>query len=518
MARQPCVQVRKGGRGDCILPDIMPRSSGSDLRSGVPGQSLASMIELPIDAERSPSALILGRQVCSPMNLRKQRRAAGFSCRASSSSCAHAESGCVRGNASNRFTLERGNASNRSTSERSAARMMSLPSLAPEVGRVPSQSNKTSCRPPVMPHFRKHPMKIDDNMLSKESRERPPIARTDNVLRKGSLERASSAKRKSHDRVARLTRLVDVLLSPEVQVPAPAEVADIPVRFTDGQVADIFLRHVPGVQSFLFRDQAGQYSLKFIQSVYRNGLAAFKGTNLDQHLIRLMRLIVQHGADDGPNASSYLREVAEAFMDCQAIQARTIERVGLSILGVVADFRGLVVRLVGEYKIMALKMLAAERISQLRLPEDANPVHYESRLTMELGLQLGLNANDIRRAAFDQHARQRFKNIPENEKAAVAARCRELFDVQALVQAFAAEVNSFSTESPSNSLPRLFLNWASTRLTLKHIVFDEETCTHVDVGELLAMAILEDLFLGQPGATSSEFYRGQRIATLFSSA
>jgi len=210
-----------------------------------------------------------------------------------------------------------------------------------------------------------------------------------------------------------------------------------------------------------------------------------------------------------------LSEVAEAFMDCQAVQARVVERVGLRIRGVTTNFRGLVIALVGEYKTMALKMLAAERIAQGKAHDDATPTHYENRLTADLGQQLGINADDVRRAALDEHARARFGKLSTQDVQAASARTQELFDMEALLQALVSELNSFSASSTPDSLPRLFLEWASENMTEKHIVFDEETCTHIDVDSVLAMAVLETLFLGQLCALANETYREIKLCDLF---
>jgi len=313
----------------------------------------------------------------------------------------------------------------------------------------------------------------------------------------------------------RTSRLVAALLSPAVQVQEPADVEDVPCKLSPEEVAQVFSDHVPGVCNFLFRQQPGVYSLNFIVAAYETGLAAFRNTPLHSHFTRLLRLVVHYGHENRPGASGYLREVAEAFMDCQAVQARTVERVGLQIQGVTVDFRGLVVALLGDYKGLALKMLAAERIMKLHLPEDDNPVHYENRLTADIGPRLGLDAVEIRRAELDEHARSRFRRLPEADRDAAAARCRELFDLDAFLGAFSGEVNSFSADSPSNSLPCQFLNWVSEQLTQKHIVFDEDTCSRVEVDRPLLIAVLEHLFLAGTQASAKEIYRGESVRELF---
>merc|ERR1719379_368029 len=100
----------------------------------------------------------------------------------------------------------------------------------------------------------------------------------------------------------------------------------------------------------MYRDQCTK-SIDLLTSVYQGGVQAYQGTTIWSHLLSLFRVIVHHGYDRQKDCSKHLREVAEAFMDCQAVQARVIERVGLEIKGLAPNFRGLVTKLVGEYKI-----------------------------------------------------------------------------------------------------------------------------------------------------------------------
>jgi len=304
-------------------------------------------------------------------------------------------------------------------------------------------------------------------------------------------------------------------MSASVQSATPQD-AEVPTaRLSQQQVAAVFKRHVPGVQNFLFRQQPGQYSLNFLQVAYKDGFRAFKNTPLHEHFLGLFRLIVHHGHEDKDGASGYLVEVAEAFMDCQAVQARAVERVGLRIRGVSQDFRGLVVSLVDEYKIWAVKMLAAEHLQQRVVQDDETPTHYENRLIADLGGKLGLNPADVRRARHDEHARSRFKPLNGRKAEAAMARCREHFDAEAMVKTFVAEANSFSSESPAESLPMLFLQWASENLVEKHLVFDEETCSTVDIDFTFGISVLEVLFLGATAAPAGECFRKVELRDLF---
>jgi len=147
--------------------------------------------------------------------------------------------------------------------------------------------------------------------------------------------------------------------------------------------------------------------------------------------------------------------------------------------------------------------------------DDENPTHYENRLTADLGSRLGLNAADVRRAEHDEHANSRFHRLRSKDAEAAMVRCRELFDMEALVRNFVSEVNSFSDKSSSESLPRLFLDWACKNLSEQHIVFDEETCSRVDIDSVFALSVLEHLFLGRSYGCSDDSFRGIELHRLF---
>jgi len=313
----------------------------------------------------------------------------------------------------------------------------------------------------------------------------------------------------------RIAQLKVCLASSEVQVPEALQVEEEPSRLSSEEVRQIFIDNVPGVQNFLFREQMGNYSLNFLTSCYRDGFRAFRGTDLHDHLLWLLRLVVHHGEAGGQDASRHLREVAEAFQECQAVQARAVERAGLQIRGMSTDFPGMLTRLSGEYKSVAVQMLAAQHVVERSLREDPVPTHYTHRLTVDLGQELGLNADDMRRAALDKLAEDRFEPLGETDVQESADRCRELFDVDAMLAAFVAEVNGFNAGSAPDSLPRLFLVWAAEHLADKHVVFDQQTCSHVEVTSDFALAVFEKVFTGKTHVPASELYRGQRMLALF---
>eukprot|EP00913_Durusdinium_trenchii_P021508 g20211.t1 len=284
-------------------------------------------------------------------------------------------------------------------------------------------------------------------------------------------------------RDARLAALVDLLLSSNVQVPLPAEAKEEPEKLKQEEVKKVFKDRSSNLES----------------------------TPMDNHLKWLMRSIVHYGHEKKPGASRYLKEVAEAFLDCQAVQARVVERVGLELLGVSQDFRGLVRAMVGDYKVMAIKMLAIDHLSRGVVSDDGNPTHYENRLTADLGSILGLNKDDIRRADLDEHAGNRFPRLRGDNAKQASQRCKELFDVEALARTLCNEVNSFSESTSKDSLPGQFMKWADETMTQKHLIFDEDTCTKVEVEMPLAIALLEVLFSGKPGSELDEEYRGVQI-------
>lgn len=377
-------------------------------------------------------------------------------------------------------------------------------------------SSKSSPSKPPKPAKQAKQAKQESKPEEKKVQAKPEVTLSPEVPTPSASSKSTLPDRTLASRADRLCRLRTRLLSSAVQLPVPSQASEEQSRLSSAEVAKVFERHVPGVENFLYRQQHGVHSLKFIQSAYEEGLRAFHGTDLNNHLLWLFRLVVHQGADDKPGASKYLREVAEAFTDCQAVQARTIEKVGLQLRGLSLDFRGQLVRLVGEYKAMAIKMLAVEECTKLGGPDDYNdPAHFENRLIADLGEMAGLNKADIRQAEVDTHAHSRFRPFKGNKLEKASARLHELFDLEALLKAFAAEVSTFGAQSQQDSLPRLFLEWAGERMKEKHIVFDEDTCTQVELGDELALAVVEVVFLGMPSCTDEDTYRGSRILELF---
>jgi hypothetical protein len=326
--------------------------------------------------------------------------------------------------------------------------------------------------------------------------------------------KVSVSTRDSASPTSRARTLVDVLLSNAAQMPLPAEAHEEPARLSEEEVERVFAQHVPHLRRLFYRGKPGSYIVRFLTACYRDGLGVFQGNPLNEHLIRLFRALVHHGAIEGAKAGRLLTDVAEAFTDCQAVQARAIERAGLELLGLSSDFRGWLLQLLGDYKSFAVKMLAVEHVQQYNLREDQIPTHYENRLTADLGDLLGLNRADIRRAELDGHASDRFERLSQERRLEAAARARELFDLDAFLHALVAEFRSFSSESPSDSLPATFVDWASKNLVVPHAVLDEESCTDVVVDRIFVMAMLEKIFLGEP-PSSQDVYRGCPVHELF---
>eukprot|EP00932_Pfiesteria_piscicida_P008314 SRR837773.1869.p1 GENE.SRR837773.1869~~SRR837773.1869.p1 ORF type:complete len:453 (-),score=105.07 SRR837773.1869:16-1353(-) len=322
-------------------------------------------------------------------------------------------------------------------------------------------------------------------------------------------------------REQRMRRLVEYLLSPAAQ---PKELEELPEQdplLSDDEVRHLFVQHVPGVEEFVFRGQHNNFSLKFIVSAYKTGLRALSGSVVGLHLVWCLRFVVHQAHDGRPGAARQLVELAEGFKDCQAVQARAIERAALQLRQAAPDFPGLLLRHVGEYKAVALKMLTADRLAKgLAMDHDAVPTHYENRLTADVGPLIGANPEEIRLASMDEHATHRFEALAGQAAEEAAARCRELFDCQAMLRSFAAEVNTFGAESHEASMARTFLHWVDENFSSehKHLVFDEETVTRTAVEDDLSLCVFERVFLGEVFAAPDEQIRGVPLVAIFAEA
>merc|ERR1712217_54825 len=58
-------------------------------------------------------------------------------------------------------------------------------------------------------------------------------------------------------------------------------------------------------------------------------------------------------------------------------------------------------------------------------------------------------------------------------------------------------------------------DWACENMCEKHVVFDEETCSCVEVDRTLAIAILETLYLGKLTGLAGDVYRGKKLCDIF---
>lgn len=309
----------------------------------------------------------------------------------------------------------------------------------------------------------------------------------------------------------RLARVAAHACSSAVKKKGSDALEEIPGRLSPEEVEKVLCDHVPGVRDFLFRGQAGQHSLDFIKTAYSSGLRAYSETDLHEYFMWNLRLVVHESLEGKAGAVKHLREIAEAFMDCQAVQARAIERAGLQLRGLCHDFPGLLAELVGEYKVMALRQLSYQCCVKLGGPDESNdPAHFENRLLTDIGGAVGLSEADVKRASLDKHASDRFKVHSAKECNELIKTFRELFDTDALLKALVSELNSFCETSPPESLPRLFLTWADEWMTQKFVILDEETFTQVDVADALGLTVLEVLFFGRPGCPRNEMYRDER--------
>eukprot|EP00931_Biecheleriopsis_adriatica_P066348 TRINITY_DN40729_c0_g1_i1.p1 TRINITY_DN40729_c0_g1~~TRINITY_DN40729_c0_g1_i1.p1 ORF type:complete len:642 (+),score=187.44 TRINITY_DN40729_c0_g1_i1:58-1926(+) len=314
----------------------------------------------------------------------------------------------------------------------------------------------------------------------------------------------------------RLRRLAAHVSSSAVKVQEAEDLEEVPAKLSSEEVGDVFLKYVPGVSDFLYRQQDGQKSLEFIKGAYENGLRAYQETDLHTHFMWNLRLIVHAGHEGKPDCGHYLQQVAEAFMDCQAVQARVIESVGLQMRGVSNDFTGLLVSLATEYKFMAIRGMAYESCEKRGGIDDdkRDPTHLENRFLIDIGAETGFSEADVRRASLDTHT-SRWPQASETEVQRLVRKFRRRFDADAMLKAMLSELHSFSEASPPESMPKMFLAWADRWMTDKFVLMDEDTYARIDVEDELGLAVLEVAFFGQPACPPDELYRGEQVHRLF---
>lgn len=305
----------------------------------------------------------------------------------------------------------------------------------------------------------------------------------------------------------RLESLADVLMSPAVRAAVPKGLPSEPARLSAADLRRLFEDAVPGSRKVRYRDQPKTFALDFIVSAYASGLKAYAQTELHDYLTSLLRIII-HRAEDGC-ARRYLAQLVEAFTNCQAVQARAIERIGLELVGVATGLEGLLVELADSYKGLAVKAFALQD-----LPKHTDSVHFENRCIADLGFMLGLRPSDVARARADAHILQVSGYSGQAIPAAVW-RVKELFDAEAMLTAFVSEVNSFSDKSPQQSLARAFVEWIGAHCRQRHIVFDED-CMRISINTSFAAAVFDVVFFGRFQGDVAEVFRAEPLSLLLS--
>lgn len=307
----------------------------------------------------------------------------------------------------------------------------------------------------------------------------------------------------------RVQRLAKLLASPAAQLRAPETPEEVPMRLSLPEVAKLFLDRVPGVQRFVVQGRRGHFSLKTLQAAYAQGLPA--AGERRERLLRLLRLVVHRCHDGGAQGNEPLRELAEAFREGDAAQARAIERAAVQV-GEPADFRGRLLQLAGERKAAALRALAVESCAEQGLHGEGDAERYEQRLLRDLGDALGLNEADVQMAALDEEALARFAPLSTQERLQTTARFQELFDVEALISVVVSEVRNSDSGSPPTSLASALFRWAAERTRRAGAFHELEARLRSAMDAALALCILEVLLLGRPGipvqeASSEEWAR-----------
>jgi hypothetical protein len=168
-------------------------------------------------------------------------------------------------------------------------------------------------------------------------------------------------------------------------------------------------------------------------------------------------------------------EFAEAYTNCQPVQARVIDTLQAEIRGVSSHSLPSQLRSFVEVKReMALDHTVCHFHPGAPTQDDGNPTeqlpHLSNRYRRHLGAQVGLGGPRLEVAKNDRNAQFR---LPVPKKKALQIFWKE-FHAMEVVNSLVADVNQPGTDVERRVDPELVMKWAGQEPTVAHRVFYDE--------------------------------------------
>eukprot|EP00040_Diaphanoeca_grandis_P024895 m.137480 g.137480 ORF g.137480 m.137480 type:complete len:295 (+) comp29921_c6_seq1:505-1389(+) len=253
---------------------------------------------------------------------------------------------------------------------------------------------------------------------------------------------------------------------------------------TDAEILTLLRDNVRNVNEMRFRN-SHECITTFIISTYRNGLRMVQGNpalvnhskNAIQFIFSKVSEVSQH------ERVAHLKGICEAFMSCQAEQARVIDDIYGQISGRDKTLRDQILSLLDRFKQQTLDEVTllfhpGSDVST-RLP------HIQSRYRVDVGAQLGLAG--IENAKLDQHIE---RSLPHGQSERYVQKFRERFPTTEFVKAVVADINQQDVDAERFILPTTLFNWAQPDNKIDNQNFDSHSIFYNDE--------TPDLYNGKP--------------------
>mmetsp|Transcript_45915 Transcript_45915/g.143838 ORF Transcript_45915/g.143838 Transcript_45915/m.143838 type:complete len:539 (-) Transcript_45915:121-1737(-) len=297
-------------------------------------------------------------------------------------------------------------------------------------------------------------------------------------------EEAEDAKGSDEDDKALpgLEALRDLLRRPP---PPPPELAKEVPHMGPEEIRAAIVRRVPEAESWVAPRSNDTPAIEFLIKSYDSGLPAFPSA-VRKHLAEGVRLVVWAAANPAEagvaeaRADYFARQLAEAFTNCQAVQARTIDALQAEIRGVASHSLPAQLRaLVEEHREMALDRTVCHFHPYAHVTSDSSPTeqlpHLSNRYRRHLGREVGLGGARSEAADADRNASGR---LPVPRRRALARFWRE-FRARELLGAVVADVNQTEAEAQRRIDRDLLMAWAGSHAGVGYRIFYDESAPHL---------------------------------------
>eukprot|EP00931_Biecheleriopsis_adriatica_P101864 TRINITY_DN76927_c0_g1_i1.p1 TRINITY_DN76927_c0_g1~~TRINITY_DN76927_c0_g1_i1.p1 ORF type:complete len:820 (+),score=191.52 TRINITY_DN76927_c0_g1_i1:45-2462(+) len=279
-------------------------------------------------------------------------------------------------------------------------------------------------------------------------------------------ELALSEKDWGEEASARLRAVKAWLLQPPVPPAAPAAVA----KLTEEQVVGLLKRHVPDIEDRVSKRSSSTRVLKMLLQTREQGLPNYPAKIRQSFADGLNSIFGTIHREDEERASGgfrrgvLLKSLVDSFEGCQAVQARSIERISAEVTSGGHPFERAIRALLEEHREYALEQAVLE-VHPDAVKEETPRSGWLEHLTNPYRQALGFTNMD--HASADRHAAK----LLDYDVREVRRRFARALDVMSIIESFVEDVNQPGSSSDRRIETDELADWALKNLPDQHRIF-----------------------------------------------